>query len=123
MIFDLDSRVVTVFGRQQKAEVGYNPRYRGKRSYDPLLSWKPTPPICGYQTAARQRWHMGWQRSELLASCFVNLPPDVRELRVRADAGFGFNPVLEILEARAAQYAVVARLTPSIQAIASRLTI
>jgi hypothetical protein len=25
--------VVTVFGRQQNAEVGYNPRYRGKRSY------------------------------------------------------------------------------------------
>ena len=30
---------------------------------------------------------------------------------MRADAGFGFHPVLEILEARAAQYAVVARLT------------
>jgi hypothetical protein len=26
-----------VFGRQQKAEVGYNPRYRGNRSYNPLL--------------------------------------------------------------------------------------
>jgi hypothetical protein len=52
---------------------------------------------------------------ELLASCFVNVPPDIRELRVRADAGFGFNPVLEILEARAAQYAVVARLTQAFQ--------
>jgi hypothetical protein len=29
--------VVTVFGRQEGAAVGYNPRYRGKRSYDPLL--------------------------------------------------------------------------------------
>ena len=37
LIFDLDSTVVTVFGRQDGAEVGYNPRYRGKRSYDPLL--------------------------------------------------------------------------------------
>jgi hypothetical protein len=41
----------------------------------------------------------------------VNVPPDIRELRVRADAGFGFNPVLEILEARPSQYAVVARMT------------
>ena len=32
---------------------------------------------------------------------------------VRADAGFGFHPVLEILEARATPYAVVARLTPA----------
>jgi len=46
-----------------------------------------------------------------MATCFLNVPRDVRELRVRADAGFGFHPVLEILEARAAQYAVVARLT------------
>ena len=37
LILDLDSTVVTVFGRQEGAAVGYNPRYRGKRSYDPLL--------------------------------------------------------------------------------------
>ena len=37
LIFDLDSTVVTVFGHQDGAEVGYNPRYRGKRSYNPLL--------------------------------------------------------------------------------------
>ena len=37
LIFDLDSSVVTVFGRQENAAVGYNPRYRGKRSYHPLL--------------------------------------------------------------------------------------
>src|ERR1035437_2384627 len=37
LIFDLDSTVVTVFGRQEQAAVGYNPRYRGKRSYNPLL--------------------------------------------------------------------------------------
>ncbi len=37
LIFDLDSTVVTVFGKQEDAAVGYNPRYRGKRSYDPLL--------------------------------------------------------------------------------------
>jgi hypothetical protein len=37
LIFDLDSTVVTVFGKQDGAEVGYNPRYRGKRSYNPLL--------------------------------------------------------------------------------------
>ena len=37
LILDLDSMGVTVFGRQEGAEVGYNPRYRGKRSYDSLL--------------------------------------------------------------------------------------
>jgi hypothetical protein len=32
LILDLDSTVVTVFGRQEGTAIGYNPRYRGKRS-------------------------------------------------------------------------------------------
>jgi len=57
-----------------------------------------------------------WAGSEeLLARCFHSAPSDIRELRVRADAGFGYGPVLEILEARLAQYAVVARMIPSLK--------
>src|SRR5437879_13308561 len=37
LIFDLDSTVVTVFGKQEDAAVGYNPRYPGQKPYDPLL--------------------------------------------------------------------------------------
>jgi hypothetical protein len=57
-----------------------------------------------------------WAGSEeLLACCFQSTPSDIRELRVRADAGFGYGPVLEMLEARPAQYAVVARMTRSLK--------
>jgi hypothetical protein len=49
----------------------------------------------------------------VLDTSFANVPPEIRELRVRADAGFGFDPVFVALEARPAQYAVVARLTPA----------
>jgi hypothetical protein len=34
---------------------------------------------------------------------------------VRADAGFSYGPVLDMLEARLAQYSVVARMTPSLK--------
>ena len=55
-----------------------------------------------------------WDGSiEVLNTSFANVPPEIRELRVRADAGFGFNPVFVALEARPAQYAVTARLTPA----------
>jgi Transposase DDE domain group 1 len=111
LILDLDSSVVTVFGRQEKAEVGYNPRYRGKRSYNPLLCIEANSSYL-WDAELRPGNAGTWDGSvELMATCFVNVPRDIRELRVRADAGFGFNPVLEILEARATQYAVVARLT------------
>jgi DDE family transposase len=111
LIFDLDSSVVTVFGRQERAEVGYNPRYRGKRSYNPLLCIEANSSYL-WDTELRPGNAGTWDGSvELMATCFLNVPRDIREIRVRADAGFGFHPVLEILEARATHYAVVARLT------------
>jgi len=58
---------------------------------------------------------------ELLASCFLSVPSDIRELRVRADAGFGFDPVLTLLEQRPAQYSVVARLTTALKRVLSSL--
>jgi hypothetical protein len=68
LIFDLDSSVVTVFGRQQKAEVGYNPRYRGKRSYNPLLCLEANssylwdtelrPAMLAHGMAALNCWHL-----------------------------------------------------------------
>ena len=57
-----------------------------------------------------------WDGSpELLASCFLSLPSDIRELRVRADAGFSFDPVLTMLEQRCADYSVVARMTAGLK--------
>ncbi len=121
LIFDLDSTVVTVFGRQENAAVGYNPRYRGKRSYNPLLCIEANSSYL-WDTELRPGNAGTWDGSvELLAACFANVPPDMRELRVRADSGFGFNPVLEVLEARGVQYAVVARLTSAFKRLLSGL--
>src|SRR5260370_14656114 len=114
-VFDVDSSVVTAFRRQQNAEVGYNPRYRGKRSYNPLLCLEANSSYL-WDTELRPGNAGTWDGSvELLASCFVNVPSEIRELRVRADAGFGFNPVLEILEARAPQNAVWPRLAQQVK--------
>jgi len=115
LIFDLDSTVLTVFGHQEGAEVGYNPRYRGKRSYDPLLCLETNSSFL-WDVELRQGDAGTWAGSEeLLACCFHSTPSDIRELRVRADAGFGYGPVLEMLEARPAAYAVVARMIPSLK--------
>jgi hypothetical protein len=115
LIFDLDSTVVTSFGHQEGAEIGYNPRYRGKRSYDPLLCVEANS--CFLWDVELRRGDAGtWTGSEeLLACCFHSSPSDIRELRARADAGFGYGPVLDMLEARPAAYAVVARLIPSLK--------
>ncbi len=97
--------------------MGYNPRYRGKRSYDPLLCVEANSSFL-WDTELRPGNAGTWAGSEeLLASCFLSIPTDIREVRVRADAGFGFHPVLALLEQRPAQYAVVARLTTALKRV------
>ena len=115
LILDLDSTVVTVFGLQEGAEVGYNPRYRGKRSYDPLLCLEANSSFL-WDTELRPGNAGTWSDSpELLACCFVSIPADIREVRFRADAGFGYHAVLETLEQGHAQYAVVARMSNALK--------
>ena len=115
LIFDLDSTVVTVFGKQDGAEVGYNPRYRGKRSYNPLLCLEANSSFL-WDTELRSGNAGTWEVSPALReTSFVNVPPEIRELRFRADAGFGYDPVFEKLEGHRAEYAVVARLTASLK--------
>jgi hypothetical protein len=92
LLFDLDSTVVTSFGHQEGAEVGYNPRYRGKRSYDPLLCVEANSAFL-WDVELRRGDAGTWAGSEeLLACCFLSSPSDIREFRVRADAGFGYGP-------------------------------
>lgn len=111
LIFDLDGTVVTVFGKQDGAEVGYNPKYRGKRSYNPLLCLEANSSFL-WDAELRAGNASPWESSPaLLDTSFATVPPDIRELRFRADAGFGFQPVLQELEDHDVRYAVVARLT------------
>jgi len=75
LILDLDSTVVTVFGRQEGAAVGYNPRYRGKRSYDPLLCLEANSSFL-WDVELRRGDAGTWAGSvELLACCFQNSWP------------------------------------------------
>ncbi len=40
VLFDLDSTVLTLYGHQEKARIGYNPRKRGRPSYHPLVCFE-----------------------------------------------------------------------------------
>jgi len=110
LIFDIDSTVVPVFGHQQQATVGYNPRYRGRRSYHPLLCVESNSSyLC--DALLRPGHASTWTGSvEMLRARFAKMLVGVRELRARADSGFCYQPVLATLEEFRAQYAVVARV-------------
>jgi hypothetical protein len=82
-------------------------------------AWRPILPTSGMLNSAPENAGTWDGSREVLDTSFANVPPEIRELRVRADAGFGFNPVFVGLEQRPAQYAVVARLIPAFKRLLS----
>ena len=62
LIFDLDSTVLTVFGHQEGAEVGYNSWViAASAPMTHCFVWKRTPRFSGCRAAARQCGNLGGQ--------------------------------------------------------------
>jgi hypothetical protein len=115
LIFDVDSTVVVVYGKQEHAEIGYNPLKRGRRSYHPLLC---------FEGQSRDFWHGELRPGdahtasgvlELLEECFRKIPFGVRDVIIRADKGFFAHTLVQWLEAQRARFVIVARLTQPIK--------
>lgn len=115
LIFDFDSTVLTVYGHQEKATLGYNPSHRGRRSYHPLLCMEANSSFL-WDLKLRPGNAITWDGSlEMLDHSLSNRTHRVREVRARADSGFGYDPVLTRLEDQSVDYAVVARINPRLK--------
>jgi hypothetical protein len=110
-IFDLDSTVLTVYGRQERAEVGYNPKKRGRPSYLPLLCFEGNTQDCWEGSYHPGDTHVSTITIPLLERAFAKLPEPIREVRVRADGAFFDHKIVEFIEGKKAFYVIVARLT------------
>jgi hypothetical protein len=111
VILDLDTTVLTVYGRQEKSAVGFNPKKRGRRSYQPLLCFEGESAdvfAASYHPGDAQP---GPVTGPLLEGVFRKLPGAIRQVRVRADAAFYNHEIAEIIERKGAFYVIVARLT------------
>jgi len=58
----------------------------------------------------------------LLRACFAKLPETVRQIRVRADAGFYDYKVVRVIEAHRGKFVIVARLTRPLKALVTGLS-
>jgi hypothetical protein len=85
---DTDTTVETVYGEQENATVGYNPKHRGKKSYQPVLS---TIAETGELICARQRSGATISAEEIarhLDDVFIHLPQCAEWVLSRMDSGF-----------------------------------
>lgn len=111
VIFDLDTTVLTVYGRQEGAVVGFNPTKRGRPSYLPLLCFEGTSADIFSGSYHPGNTHPSTVIRPLLEDVFGKLPRAIRQVRVRADGAFFDHKIIDFVEGKQALFVIVARLT------------
>ena len=116
LILDLDTTVLTVYGSQEGARIGYNPKKRGRPSYHPLLCFEGTTADLWDSSYHPGNVHPGSITLDLLTRAFEKLPESVQQVRVRADSAFYSHKIINFLKERRAFFAISVRLTPNLKA-------
>jgi hypothetical protein len=118
LVFDLDSTVIVIYGRQEGAKVGYNPKKPGRRSYHPLLC---------FEAHFQEFWHGSLRPGNTVAAtgavaflkvCLAKVPKDIAtsRIRLRMDSGFYGRKVIRFLNEVGCGYVIVAREYSNIKA-------
>lgn len=115
VLFDLDTKVLTVFGQQEGARVGFNPKKRGRPSYQPLLCFEGKTGDVWEGLYLPGDMHPAPHTIPLLEKSVAKLPAGIREIRARADSAFYDHKLAEYLQSLPAFYAIVARITKPVQ--------
>ena len=108
---DTDTTVHTLFGHQMGARKSYNPKNRGKKSYQPILTFvSETREYISGELRNGDR-PSGAQIARHLESVFAALPPAVKTIYARADSGFYCWEAVEAYRRRGVQFIISARKT------------
>jgi hypothetical protein len=109
---DTDTTVQTVYGRQMGARKGYHPQHRGKKSYQPILTFlAETREYIAGELRKGER-PTGKQIAAHLESVFAALPKTVERCYARADSGFYCKEAVEAYEKHGCRFVLSAQKTP-----------
>jgi len=111
IILDTDTTVQTVYGRQMGARKGYNPTHRGKKSYQPILTFvAETREYIAGELRPGDR-PTGQQIRAHMKSVFASLPGCVKRRYGRADSGFYCKDAVEGYEEFDCRFVISAQKT------------
>jgi hypothetical protein len=108
---DTDTTVHTLFGNQMGARRSYNPKNKGKKSYQPILTFlaETKEYVAGaLRTGDRPS---GKEIAAHLDSAYAALPTTVKTVYARADSGFYCWEAIQAYEKRSWRFILVARKT------------
>jgi len=123
LTFDIDSIVIVIYGKAEKAAVGYNPKKPGRRSYHPLFC---------FEAHLQEFWHGRLRPGNAASStgiipflkvCLAKAPQKTgrSRIRFRMDAGFYSRHVVEFLDESGCGYVIVAKEHAPLRAAMQRI--
>jgi Transposase DDE domain group 1 len=122
LVFHLDSVVLTLYGKQQGARVGYNPKKKGRPSYHPILC---------FEAHGQEFWHGSLRPGDTTANtgaralvrrCLDKVPFQLARSRIRllADSGFFSGKLVGDLDQEGCGYIIVCPLAKRYLPMAQR---
>ena len=116
---DFDDTVITVFGNQEKACVGYNPRYHGRPSYKEKVGVISGTKEIVDLTLEEGSHNSNYEFLEFFKRFEESLLEEWILKRVRCDSGFFSDDNLTYFEDRGYEYTVKARMTENMKKVVS----
>jgi len=122
LVFHMDSVVLTLYGKQQGARLGYNPKKKGRPSYHPLLC---------FEAHGQEFWHGSLRPGDAASNtgarnvvkvCLGKVPSTIARSRVRflADSGFFSGRLVDDLDQAGCGYIIVCPKAKSYLPMAQR---
>lgn len=112
---DLDSHVTTVYGNQQRAGLGYNPKKKGRKSYHNLMCfWGETRDYLGGLFRSGKH-HSSYNAVKFLKSLIEKLPCHIKDIGLRADSGFFSAEMIRYLMKENIEFYLVVPMQPWVQ--------
>jgi Transposase DDE domain group 1 len=108
---DTDTTVHTLYGKQMGARKSYNPKNKGKKSFQPILTFVAETREYIWGELRNGDRPDGKQIARHLAGVFAALPKCIQKIYARVDAGFYCWEAMEAYEKGKAHFIIVARKT------------
>ena len=120
-VMDIDSTVKTVFGKQEGAEVGYNPHKPGRPSHTYHTYWIAKIRICLDVEVRSGKQHSGKHTMPSLWRLIDSLPRRSWPMFLRGDCGYGSEENMREAEQRHLGYLFKQRQTPNVKQLIGML--
>jgi hypothetical protein len=114
---DTDTTVHTLYGQQMGGRKSYNPKNKGKKSYQPMLTFIAETREYIWGGLRNGDRPTGKQIGDHIRDVCAALPPCVKQIYGRADSGFYCRDAVEAYEECAARFVISARKTSRLVAI------